>query len=86
VLRELTDRLLTESAAAPAGGPVCRGTLLSRSQYLVDVDCWGYQDARLAPVGPLAPGQITLWQAEARAALQPPGTAACGEGPHDGEG
>ena len=30
---------------------LCRGTLLSRSQYLTDVYEWGYQDARLAPHG-----------------------------------
>jgi hypothetical protein len=26
---------------------LCRGTLISRQQYLVDVQEWGYRDARL---------------------------------------
>ena len=29
--------------------PACRGTLLSREQYRVDVDVWGFRDARLEP-------------------------------------
>jgi len=35
--------------AAPSGGDkrLCRGTLLSRKQYLVDVQKWGFHDARL---------------------------------------
>ena len=34
---------------ARTGGPerLCRGTLLSRQQYLVDVHEWGFRDARL---------------------------------------
>jgi hypothetical protein len=40
--------------AEPApDGAVCRGTLLSRAQYRVDVEQWGYRDARLRPEGPL---------------------------------
>ena len=37
-------------ARAGAGGAAsCRGTLLSRAQYLTDVSRWGYADARLGP-------------------------------------
>jgi Uncharacterised nucleotidyltransferase len=86
VLRGLTERLLGETAAAPPGERLCQGTLLSRSQYLVDVECWGYQDARLVPRGALDPDQMVRWHEEARAAVAPPDAAGTGEGPHDGEG
>src|SRR5205814_9022903 len=35
--------------AAPSGGDkrLCRGTLLSRKQYVVDVQKWGFHDAGL---------------------------------------
>src|SRR6058998_529948 len=44
VMDELIERLRKES---PGQGRVCRGTLLSRKQYLVDVGKWGFRDARL---------------------------------------
>jgi hypothetical protein len=37
---------------------VCRGTNISRSQYLVDVRSWGFADGRIAPAGPLTPAQV----------------------------
>jgi hypothetical protein len=42
---------------------LCRGTLLSREQYLVDVKTWGYLDARETPVGYMTPQQIQEWTA-----------------------
>jgi hypothetical protein len=51
------------------GGPeahLCRGTILSRSQYLVDVEEWGYRDARLEPVGAMSAEEIAHWTAAAR--------------------
>jgi hypothetical protein len=49
VMRALVDRLVRESGEPEAAGEeqVCRGTLLSRAQYLVDVEHWGYRDGRL---------------------------------------
>src|SRR5437764_12441821 len=46
VMENLTSRLRSETTIA---GPdrLCRGTLLSRQQYLVDVQEWGLRDARL---------------------------------------
>ncbi|HVD95522.1 MAG TPA: nucleotidyltransferase [Candidatus Limnocylindria bacterium] len=46
VMDDLIGRLRKE---VPADGDkrLCRGTLLSRKQYLVDVQKWGFQDARL---------------------------------------
>jgi hypothetical protein len=46
VMEELIARLRHETKYA---GPerLCRGTLLSRQQYLVDIHEWGFRDARL---------------------------------------
>jgi hypothetical protein len=40
---------------------VCRGTVLSRGQYLVDVDHWGYTDARMFPFGTMNRQEIDRW-------------------------
>lgn len=40
---------------------LCRGTLISREQYLVDVTEWGYLDARAMPFGRMTPQQIEEW-------------------------
>jgi Uncharacterised nucleotidyltransferase len=63
VLERLTDRLAEEREDAPDG--ICRGTLLSRSQYLSDTERWGYADARLEPEGPMSRQDITRWTAAA---------------------
>jgi hypothetical protein len=46
IMNDLIERLRNE---APAAGPdrLCRGTLLSRKQYLVDIRKRGFRDARL---------------------------------------
>jgi hypothetical protein len=68
VLDELLGRLRDEigsqhstADSQPHGGNVCRGTLLSRAQYLVDVEHWGYRDARLQPGGSMSLGDVTTW-------------------------
>ena len=58
VLRELLARLETELTTDPPTDPVCQGTLLSWDQYLVDLEQWGYQDARLRPRGTLTAEEI----------------------------
>jgi Nucleotidyl transferase of unknown function (DUF2204) len=40
---------------------VCRGTLVSRQQYLIDVTSWGYHDAREMPQGRMTAQQIHDW-------------------------
>jgi hypothetical protein len=42
---------------------LCRGTLLSREQYLTDIFKWGYHDPRLAPRGNLSAEDIRHWTA-----------------------
>jgi predicted nucleotidyltransferase len=59
VMNELIERLQKEP---PAGGHnVCRGTLLSRTQYLVDVEKWGFEDARLEERVQMSSRDIAQW-------------------------
>ena len=63
VLRELLGRVQAELEVPTRDSKVCQGTLLSRAQYLVDIDDWGYEDARLSPRGSMTPEQIAEWTA-----------------------
>ena len=47
----------------PAIGRLCRGTLLSREQYLTDITTGGYQDARLQPQGWMSEYEVAHWSA-----------------------
>jgi hypothetical protein len=58
---ELARRLAADDAAADPTTRVCQGTLLSRSQYLIDIDRWGYLDARLAPRGRMTSDDVAAW-------------------------
>ncbi len=40
---------------------LCRGTLVSRAQYLVDVEKWGYSDARRPPFGSMTDKEYAIW-------------------------
>jgi hypothetical protein len=62
VVRELMGRLDKE-LTRPADERVCQGTLISRAQYLVDVEQWGYSDPRLAPRGNMTPAERARWTA-----------------------
>jgi hypothetical protein len=59
VMRELTARLHREEESPP-GGRICRGTLLSREQYLSDL-ARGWQDARLPPFGSMSAEAVAIW-------------------------
>ena len=61
VMDDLLGRLKSEGAALPGSGRTCRGTLLSRAQYLVDVEKWGYEDARLEPHIQMTSADIAHW-------------------------
>jgi hypothetical protein len=63
VMQDLMRRLEV-SSSAPAFQPrICRGTLLSRQQYLGDVEDWGYRDARALPDNPMTDPDIENWTA-----------------------
>jgi len=61
VMRELLGRAQAEVGSRPSNGRVCQGTLLSREQYLTDVEQWGYADARRTPRASMTPAQIAIW-------------------------
>ena len=66
VMAELTRRLRREQRQRPSRLPLCRGTLLSRHQYAIDVEAWGYRDGRLPPDGKMTQEDIDLWERRRR--------------------
>ncbi len=60
IMEELIARLQSEMKI-PGPGRVCRGTLLSRQQYLVDVEEWGFRDARLEKRVQMNEKDIAAW-------------------------
>jgi len=46
IVDELTRRMSDETKQGNAAEKVCYGTIISRQQYLKDVEEWGYADAR----------------------------------------
>ena len=73
VMDELIERLRKES---PGQGRVCRGTLLSRKQYLVDVGKWGFRDARLEKRVHMDSEDIAQWTRAIAKDEKEPDTAA----------
>jgi hypothetical protein len=63
VMRELLRRLDTATSAPAPPGRLCRGPLLSRQQYLIDVEQWGYLDARALDDNPMSEDDIATWTA-----------------------
>jgi len=58
---KLLNHLQSEMSSSPSGERICQGTLLSLAQYRMDIECWGYQDARLAPQGNMTSEEIAHW-------------------------
>jgi hypothetical protein len=61
IMTLLIGRLEQERAAPPSEERVCRGTLTSRAQYLLDIGRYGYEDARLKPRGNMTPEDAVYW-------------------------
>jgi hypothetical protein len=61
VMNELMGRLQHEIATPAPKTRVVRGTLISRQQYLIDVEEWGYKDARLEPKIKMTEDEIEAW-------------------------
>ena len=61
LLAELSLRLLSDRGASESEDSLCRGTLISNSQYLHDVEELGYRDARLQPWGRLTAEELGPW-------------------------
>jgi hypothetical protein len=61
VMDDLLGRLHAQLQAPPSEDRVCRGTLISRAQYLTDVGLHGYADARIIPRGNMSPEDCVYW-------------------------
>lgn len=64
LMAALVSRMRREQTNPAQDWGTCRGTLLSRAQYLVDLD-QGYGDGRLPPDGPMEAEDIAAWTARA---------------------
>jgi len=61
VMQQLLKRLDKESHAPAPMEEICGGTLLSREQYLRDIQNLGFKDARIWPHGNMSEQETSLW-------------------------
>lgn len=61
VMKELLARAENERGVTHPSGPVCQGTLISRAQYLPDIERWGYKDARELGRSKMDAAEIEVW-------------------------
>jgi hypothetical protein len=61
VMTALMERLEDEMHAPPPAERVCQGTLISREQYLPDLNQGGFVDARLTMTHALSEAEIAEW-------------------------
>jgi len=75
LLGRLARDLREPGAGEGAGGgaALCRGTILSRAQYLSDVERHGYLDARLPPTGSMTAEDVEQWTAAIEGEERGPG-------------
>jgi Uncharacterised nucleotidyltransferase len=72
VVERLLDLAGKESFPGKPSDRICRGTILSRGQYLDDILHWGYLDARLHPPSSMTPEEIKRWTDAIEAPPCPP--------------
>jgi hypothetical protein len=63
VMDLLSRRLVEENGRPMQDEKICQGTLLSRAQYLPDIEHWGYGDARLMDRAHISPQELDVWTA-----------------------
>jgi hypothetical protein len=72
---DVMDALLRRQAVARASAEqpeqLCNGTVLSRLQYVVDVEQWGYRDARVEPLGRMTADEAAIWTEAGKSEAQP---------------
>jgi hypothetical protein len=61
LIEECTERLAKETKRGDLPDKICYGTIVSRQQYLIDVNERGYRDARLEPLGNMSEEEIAEW-------------------------
>ncbi|MDB5858482.1 MAG: hypothetical protein JWQ76_2171, partial [Ramlibacter sp.] len=72
VMERLVSRLAAETRQPPPADPhLCAGTLLSREQYLHDVEQLGYVDGRLTHASTMTPADVDHWTGSIPARQQP---------------
>jgi hypothetical protein len=57
----LIERLQQETRQPPSRVRLCAGTLLSREQYLDDIERQGYEDARNTAASSMTPQDVAVW-------------------------
>jgi hypothetical protein len=62
VTEHLMSRLQKDLRDPPPNQHICRGPLISRAQYLIDIQLWGHKDARLGD-GYMSNDEVKLWTA-----------------------
>jgi hypothetical protein len=67
VLHQLIGKVMDEVSQGPSNDTLCKGTLLSRDQYLHDIEELGYSDGRLHPTGLLPAEDIDEYTRAIRA-------------------
>lgn len=78
VWRSLLARARRQAPAPASPEKLCRGTLLSRTQYRPDLDLWGYRDAREVEIpGFVAPVADVCAPTFARQSGEVPASDAC---------
>ncbi|HEY0738979.1 MAG TPA: hypothetical protein VGD69_28935, partial [Herpetosiphonaceae bacterium] len=61
LMRALLRQLESDLQRPDAPSNLCQGTLVSREQYLIDIEEWGYRDARLEPIGNMTRRETKIW-------------------------
>ena len=61
VMTALMERLEEELRAPAPAERICQGTLISREQYLPDLEKWGFEDARLTMTHAMTEAEIAEW-------------------------
>ena len=63
VTEHLIARMQKELREPPLNQHICRGPLVSRAQYLIDIQLWGHKDGRLGPRRYMSDSEVKLWTA-----------------------
>jgi hypothetical protein len=63
ILEYFSRRLAAENGGSKVDEKLCKGTFLSRAQYLPDLEHWGYRDARLAGRTQMTTEDVERWTA-----------------------
>jgi len=61
VMDDLLARLWQETQQPPPHTRLCAGTLLSREQYLADIEQFGYRDARVTTLSTMSAQDVSAW-------------------------